>query len=69
LRLVDDDYPRCGEKKDAQNLCTILAIGAQPVKIEPVADNLVPRGLSNLLDQILGQANLWIQDFMAVDAD
>jgi hypothetical protein len=58
------------KKEDGQIcLCTILAIRAQPIEIESVADNLVTRGPSNLLDQVLGQANLWIQDLLAVDAD
>jgi len=46
-----------------------LTIRAQPVKIESVADDLITRGLGDLLDQILSQANLWVQDLLAVDAD
>ena len=51
------------------NLFAILTVRAEPIEIEPVADDLKARLLSHLLAQSLGQAHLWIYDLAAADAD
>ena len=58
-------------KKEDGQIClgASLASRAQPVKIEPVADDLVTRRLGDLLDETLRQTNLWVQNFLAIDAD
>ena len=47
----------------------LLAIGANAVEIEPLADDLVARLLGHLLHQVLGYAHLGVHDLPAADAD
>ena len=58
------------KKEDGQiYLCTILTIRTQSVKVESVADDLIARGLCDLVDKVLGQVDIWIEDILAIDTN